>query len=582
MIQEKFETSHKDPSTLLWANGTTDKRFDINGNKFYLRNTQQKQYNDIDIFDPLFLTHNIPLVFNYVSSHISRDYEVTSGTSKHFNHQHNNGVIVFVTLKDGIRLFDFTDVSDYREVFGNDAELIFPIFKKAEPYFSFNSNIPNMKKSLEPIEFSIAKYLAVFLLSSKNKYKNGDPSNPNISFFKSKDNTFSQLFKNINDENLFDNISIDAKIYQNFLTFYNQIYSDATYTTSRTGREQMWKDDTLLKIFPTKINNDQLNKINGYFKLLKHCIIAKSLISDEYADKIDDVIENTDTQKNVGFIDILQICLYAILKINDFNGFYCPEFIGAKNKKILTDAPTIALFSSNVINTITSYNFGLVHDAFNHYKLDSINNISDCNDIIKFLKNITNYKREQEEKKKQAEEQRKKEEEEKQNRIKNGEYFVDDNYTKQVKNILSSKYTNYDYDDCMIMYRNNFLKKYKNKFTKSSPMHVVIALIKQQLSTNINSSYKILNQNSLSDYQFKIYSKKIVNDLSTLLDIETDKNEIEKIHNIFTKVLQKIITISEYLYKQNAYKFNRSFKDQLQQLKSGGFGYRPFKNLTLT
>jgi len=33
-LTERFETSEKEPESMLWGNGTTDKRFDIAGNVF--------------------------------------------------------------------------------------------------------------------------------------------------------------------------------------------------------------------------------------------------------------------------------------------------------------------------------------------------------------------------------------------------------------------------------------------------------------------------------------------------------------------------------------------------------------------
>lgn len=78
-LDEKFATSEDDPSSLLWVNGTTDKRFDIAGNKFYDIST--KKHLEVDAFHPLFFTQDARYALKYVQSHISKDYDVDSSAS---------------------------------------------------------------------------------------------------------------------------------------------------------------------------------------------------------------------------------------------------------------------------------------------------------------------------------------------------------------------------------------------------------------------------------------------------------------------------------------------------------------------
>jgi len=59
------------------------------------------------------------------------------------------------------------------------------VFKDAEPYFAFNSSVTNAYKQYEPIEFSIAKRMAVYLAVDK-KWKDDDKKEPIQSFFTAK------------------------------------------------------------------------------------------------------------------------------------------------------------------------------------------------------------------------------------------------------------------------------------------------------------------------------------------------------------------------------------------------------------
>ena len=176
-LHEAFKTSKQDASSLIWANGTTDKRFDVNGNKFY--NIELKgEHLAIDPFHPLFMTHDVQYIFKYVQSHITKDYDFSSNkSSSHTATQLQHGLVVFVKLKPDVQLFDFTDINDFKKVFGDDAADIAVVFEKTEPYFAFNTAIANQFKQYEPIEFSIAKKMAVYL-AVENKWKDASKKEP--------------------------------------------------------------------------------------------------------------------------------------------------------------------------------------------------------------------------------------------------------------------------------------------------------------------------------------------------------------------------------------------------------------------
>lgn len=66
---------------------------------------------------------------------------------------------MFVKLRDGVKLFDFTDPADFKGVFGEDGELISRVFEGAEPYFAFNTAVFHGRKDDEPIENVVAKFM---------------------------------------------------------------------------------------------------------------------------------------------------------------------------------------------------------------------------------------------------------------------------------------------------------------------------------------------------------------------------------------------------------------------------------------
>lgn len=168
-VNEKFVTSEKDPASLLWVNGTTDKRFDINGN-WFKDVSNENELGKLSPWNPCYFTSDIGYAFRYIQGHISTDYgkERLSlldrrkiGTNVksdvHKKAEDRNGVVVFAKLKSGVRLFDFSDTEDFKAVFGaQDGEQISLLFKGFEPYFAFSTVVPNALIPKVPIEFSIA------------------------------------------------------------------------------------------------------------------------------------------------------------------------------------------------------------------------------------------------------------------------------------------------------------------------------------------------------------------------------------------------------------------------------------------
>ena len=171
MLSEKFVANIDQPEKLIWANGTTDKRFDLGKNKFRsIANPNEEA--KFSPFSPMYLTSNISYAFAYMKSHIAKDYkkpkteyglDVFGYKNRYaFQKDYNNGIFVFAELSQGTELFDFTDASDYAKVFSKDANEIFKIFKDVEPFFAFSTIVPNYAKKYIPIEFNIALQYATF------------------------------------------------------------------------------------------------------------------------------------------------------------------------------------------------------------------------------------------------------------------------------------------------------------------------------------------------------------------------------------------------------------------------------------
>ena len=64
-VNEAFVTSSEKPESLIWANGTTDKRFDIAGNKFF-DTSSSGSHTKISALNPIYMTNDVKYIFKYV------------------------------------------------------------------------------------------------------------------------------------------------------------------------------------------------------------------------------------------------------------------------------------------------------------------------------------------------------------------------------------------------------------------------------------------------------------------------------------------------------------------------------------
>ena len=366
-LVERFETSDKKPESMLWGNGTTDHRFDLAGNTFVDPDDRQKA-GQIDPMNPMFLTHDVDYILKYVKSHISKDYKVDSSQEiLHAKMQNDHGLIVFAKIKSGLRLFDFSDENDFKKVFGEkDSQAIALIFKEAEPYFAFNTAVTNAYKHYEPIEFSIAKRMAVYLAIDR-KWKDDANKVPIESFFISKNQSFIQIFTQA-DESLFDK-TITKDLYLEFLDFYKKTLVGAELKKSQTGRDQLVKWGQIWKIYPNSLDASQLAKLNGYFKLLKFCVQYRELLSDPKwfsHQRYQKVLDNTDPKKRSGFVDLLQVCLYVAIDQAGFSGFWCPEHLGKKTIGLSNNYQSIAVFNRSDIEEYKAYSFAEIQKVLSY------------------------------------------------------------------------------------------------------------------------------------------------------------------------------------------------------------------------
>lgn len=370
ICNEAYAIDTSQPSTLLWCNGTTDKRFDI-GSNVWRSVTGGASSNELSPLSPMYLTSNVKYALKCLEGHVSKDFGAQAGTPKHDREAMKHGLLVLAQLKSGVKLFDFTDKADFKDVFGDEhADEIAELFDGAEPYFAFNSGIANAAQRDVPIEFSIAQKMLVWMLSGKNKMKHDAKtakSSTVITYFTDKDQSFIKMFKKMDAASLSEKLPIKQDDYENFIDFYNGILEYAEITTSKTGRKQARLHGGILKVLPDKIDSKQLRKVNSYMHLMLWCIDNRDLLSSlDSGDKLkadfDKVLDTTDAASRVKYVDLLQACLYIGLYMSGYPGFYCPEFIASKNKST-GDAPSIALFDSNAIDKIESIPLPLVREA---------------------------------------------------------------------------------------------------------------------------------------------------------------------------------------------------------------------------
>lgn len=132
MLNEKYVTSKDKPESLIWVNGTTDKRFDM-GKNVFRDISNPSEAAKLSPLNPCYLTSDISYAFKYIQGHITTDYRDEVGASpdseKHEEYERSRGIVVFAKLKDGVKLFDFADEADFIEVFGEEnGHAVAPLF----------------------------------------------------------------------------------------------------------------------------------------------------------------------------------------------------------------------------------------------------------------------------------------------------------------------------------------------------------------------------------------------------------------------------------------------------------------------
>ena len=387
MLLEKYVTSESDPSTLLWCNGTTDMRFDIGSNKWKDINNSSDAAVTSPL-SPIYLTSNIKYALDCLKSHITKDFKVqTASKKKHADALSSHGILVLVKLKAGLKLFDFTDVADFQQVFNQHADGISKLFKEAEPYFAFNTGIANDAQKDVPIEFSIVQKLLIWMTSSINKTKidkETGEEQPILDFFTRK--SFTSYFKNIDKdglEKLESQLPITPEKYKDFIKYYDSILAKGKKDISKTGRDQVWLHGNLLKILPPDLTSEQCEKVNSYMHLLIWCLDVRDILQslDEkdtlLKKELDEILNTSQASKRKKYVDILQACLYIGLQLENFNGFYCPEYIASKSRNT-GDAPSIALFNDDCIEKVSNCSMQEIDEAVQYAKAHPQNGASDC------------------------------------------------------------------------------------------------------------------------------------------------------------------------------------------------------------
>ena len=93
--------------------------------------------------------------------------------------------------------------------------------------------------------------------------------------------------------------------------------------------------------------------------------------------EFDEILNTSQASKRKKYVDILQACLYIGLQLENFNGFYCPEYIASKSRNT-GDAPSIALFNDDYIEKVSSCSMQELYEAMQYAKAHPQNGVSDC------------------------------------------------------------------------------------------------------------------------------------------------------------------------------------------------------------
>jgi len=93
--------------------------------------------------------------------------------------------------------------------------------------------------------------------------------------------------------------------------------------------------------------------------------------------EFDEILNTSQASKRKKYVDILQACLYIGLQLENFNGFYCPEYIASKSRNT-GDAPSIALFNDDYIEKVSNCSMQELDEAVQYAKAHPQNGVSDC------------------------------------------------------------------------------------------------------------------------------------------------------------------------------------------------------------
>lgn len=96
---------------------------------------------------------------------------------------------------------------------------------------------------------------------------------------------------------------------------------------------------------------EQRDLVNLYCKLFDVYTKVKSIIP---AGRKEVLRKNMSGKTRTGFMDLLQGVMYASIK-KHYDGYYCPEYIGAALRGFGERSPTIAIFSNDLIDEAKAY-----------------------------------------------------------------------------------------------------------------------------------------------------------------------------------------------------------------------------------
>lgn len=343
ILVEKIVT--KDPETCVWVNGTTDQRYDLSAQKF-----KHRDGSETSEYHPLMFSMNIDDALDYSLKHgggYGNDNRESNDAIRAF--KNGNDIVVFIKLKSGVELFDFRDPECFKKVFGDGNGDLQKVFDHKEVYFAFNTSVKNDLEDRVPIEFSIARHLLVYKFSSRNKYKSYGDKAVNITFFT--DQPFIDILDQLKNVPLILGQQNWRVEYDDFISFFNKTIAGAKRELTKSGSEYWERGSVRGRVLPMTLTVEQRDLVNLYCKLFDVYTKVKSIIP---ADRKEVLRKNMSGKTRSGFMDLLQGVMYASIK-KHYDGYYCPEYIGAALRGFGERSPTIAIFSNDLIDKAKAY-----------------------------------------------------------------------------------------------------------------------------------------------------------------------------------------------------------------------------------